>query len=196
MIPLIHGERHTLPFDGEAFLPESFIHGAKTHLIRATRQKARRGGWAISLYTLLYPTQMLVAIKRHSSKLPGCGLSQILVVSNLKVRLFCSNDRGTAILLRASLPSEGASSSHFDVRYRAITCRPWKLAFREYLSFSGSRSYLVFTSDRFGLATTIMQNILRFIPFFLPTCEAIAKVPNGTTARRRGVITPIAISRT
>jgi hypothetical protein len=44
--------------------------------------KARRGGWAVSLYALLFQRRRWSPIKRHSSKLPGCGFSQGLVVLN------------------------------------------------------------------------------------------------------------------
>jgi hypothetical protein len=59
-VSIIHGERHTLPSVGEAYLLNPSFAEPR-HIRLEQLAKARRGGWAFSLDALLYPTQMLVA---------------------------------------------------------------------------------------------------------------------------------------
>lgn len=52
--------------------------------------KARRGGWAISLDALLYPTQMLVANQTTFQQASRLWVSQCLIVSSLKASTYRS----------------------------------------------------------------------------------------------------------
>jgi hypothetical protein len=73
-----------LPCYGNACLWSS-VYGAKAHLIIATL--ARRGGWAVSLDTLLFQRRRWSPIKRHSSNFQFVVLHRAWSCRTVKVQL-------------------------------------------------------------------------------------------------------------